>query len=133
MPMEQMSYNQRRLADLFKAIGHPTRLRILKEVLRKPYCVSELQRRLDQTQPNVSQHLAVLRDRGLVVPERRGNLTCYRLADERVRELLEIADAILRRESEEPASAAPERAPDRREPGRRPRGSRSREGLAHRP
>jgi ArsR family transcriptional regulator len=108
-----MSYNQRRLADLFKAIGHPTRLRILKEVLRKPYCVSELQRRLDQTQPNISQHLAILRDRGLVVPERRGNLTCYHLADERVRELLDMASAIVSGVREKPVFRAAERAGDR--------------------
>jgi DNA-binding transcriptional ArsR family regulator len=42
----------------------------------------------------MSQHLAILRDRGLVVPERRGNMTCYRLADGRIADLIREAREI---------------------------------------
>lgn len=84
----------RKLADVLKALGHPTRLRIIEKVQEGPFCVSELQRHLDQTQPNISQHLMILKDRGILVPERRGNLTCYHLADERIRELVKLAREI---------------------------------------
>jgi DNA-binding transcriptional ArsR family regulator len=83
------------LARLFKAMGHPTRLGLLKRISTGSFCVSELQRHLDQSQSSISQHLAILRDRGLIVPERRGNMTCYYLADERIADLLALAETLL--------------------------------------
>jgi ArsR family transcriptional regulator len=82
------------VARAFKAMGHPTRVHLLKRISTQPLCVMELQRGSDRSQSNISQHLRVLREGGLVVPERQGNLTCYRLADERVKELLTIADSL---------------------------------------
>lgn len=83
-----------RLAPIFRALGNPTRLGILRRMLDEPPCVGELQEQLGCTQPNISQHLAVLRDRGIVVAERRGNRVCYRLADPRIAELLTLAEEI---------------------------------------
>jgi DNA-binding transcriptional ArsR family regulator len=51
--------------------------------------VSDLGRELEQSQPNTSQHLAKLRDCGLIVPERRGGMTCYHLADERIAQVIQ--------------------------------------------
>jgi len=79
------------LAEAFKALGHPTRVRLLRELAEHQLCVSALQEGLDQTQSNVSQHLGVLRRCRLIVPERRGNRTCYHLAGEWVAQLLQIA------------------------------------------
>ncbi len=76
-------------------MGHPTRLGLLKRISTGMFCVSELQRDLDRSQSSISQHLAILRDRGLVVPERKGNMTCYLLADERIAELLAFAESVL--------------------------------------
>jgi len=82
------------LAPIFRALGNPTRLGILRRTLRGPLCVGDLQEELGCSQPNISQHLAVLRDRGVVVPERDGNRVCYRLADSRIAQLLQLAEQI---------------------------------------
>jgi len=82
------------LAQIFKALGHPTRLGILAKTLSGEFCVTDLQEHLDRSQANVSQHLAVLRDRGLAIPERQGNKVCYRLADERFADIIDLAAEI---------------------------------------
>jgi ArsR family transcriptional regulator len=84
-----------RLASFFKAMGHPTRLRILEKILAGEFCVSELEADLDRRQPNISQHLGILRDRGLVTPIRKGRMVCYRLADERIADVIDRARDIL--------------------------------------
>lgn len=83
-----------RLAPIFRALGDPTRLGILRRAMDGPLCVSELQNELGRSQPNISQHLAVLRDRGVMVAQRAGHRVCYRLADDRIAALLELAEAI---------------------------------------
>ena len=89
-----MNGDDERLAAVFRAMGHPTRLRLLREVVGGELCVSALGRRAGSAQATMSQHLAILRDRGLVVPERRGNTTCYRLADGRIADLIREAKEI---------------------------------------
>ena len=84
-----------RLAALFKAMGHPTRLRILERITAGGFCVSELETDLARRQANISQHLAILRDRGLVTPVRKGKMVCYRLADDRVADLIHQGRDIL--------------------------------------
>ncbi|MEA3402969.1 MAG: metalloregulator ArsR/SmtB family transcription factor [Armatimonadota bacterium] len=79
------------LADLFKALGHPARLRILAKTIDQEFCVQDLGEHLGRSQPNVSQHLAVLRERGLVIAERKGKRVCYRPADARIAELIQMA------------------------------------------
>jgi len=79
------------LAQMFRALGHPTRLGIVAKIISGEFCVIDLQEHLDRSQANLSQHLAVLRDRGLAIPERRGNKGCYRLADERITQLVTLA------------------------------------------
>jgi len=77
-----------RLAAALKALGHPTRLNLLDTIISGDFCVSELEEQLDRRQANISQHLAILRDRGLVTPVRRGKSVCYRLTDPRIADLL---------------------------------------------
>lgn len=84
------------LAQLFKALGHPLRLQILMQTLDGEFCVQEIGDRLDRNQPNVSQHLTVLRERGLVIARRRGKKVCYRLADEGIREIIMRAMGVVR-------------------------------------
>ncbi len=93
------------IADALKAVGHPTRLGLLRQMADQPLCVSDLQQRVGRSQANVSQHLAVLRDRGLVVPERRGNMTCYHLADGRIADLVRLASDLFG--GPEPAGSLP--------------------------
>jgi DNA-binding transcriptional ArsR family regulator len=86
-----------RLADVFRALGHPTRLQILTKTISGEFCVQDLGDELDRRQPNISQHLTILRERGLVVPERKGKNVCYRPADGRIAEIIEIAAEVFDR------------------------------------
>ncbi len=79
------------MARVFKALGNPTRLGILRRIMDGEMCVGELQEELDRSQPNISQHLRVLRDRGVVISERDGTRVCYRPAHPQLKELLELA------------------------------------------
>jgi len=82
------------VADALKAMAHPCRICILKSIATGELSVSELQEILCCSQPNVSQHLSIMRARGLVVRRRKGNKTCYFLRDERISDLLELAEAL---------------------------------------
>ncbi len=83
-----------RAAKVFKAMGHPVRLAIIRCALGEGMCVGELRECLDRNQPNISQHLSVLRECGLVVSEREGTRVCYRIADERVADLFRSVEEI---------------------------------------
>lgn len=65
--------------EILKAMAHPVRLRILEELLRNPRCVTAIHEILDARQPNISQHLTVLKNSGLVLAERDGPYRCYYL------------------------------------------------------
>lgn len=81
----------REMARVFRALGNATRLGILRRIIDGTMCVGELQEELHRSQPNISQHLGVLRDRGAVVYEREGARVCYRPADPRLADLLDLA------------------------------------------
>jgi len=83
-----------RMALIFRALGNATRLGILARIVDEEMCVGELQDQLGCSQPNISQHLSVLRDRGVVTPHRDGNRVCYALSDARIANLLMLAEEI---------------------------------------
>jgi len=82
-------------AQLFRALSHPVRLRILDILARQEACVCHLTAILEQRQPYVSQQLATLRDAGLVADRREGTLIYYRLADEHLANLLGEGRAVV--------------------------------------
>jgi DNA-binding transcriptional ArsR family regulator len=71
--------NIERTSARLKALGHPTRLRILCLLQKEGSCVQELEQKLDLRQSNVSQHLRILRDLDLVHVQRDGQTVCYSL------------------------------------------------------
>ena len=79
------------LAGVFRALAHPIRLQILMNTIGDELCVQDLQDDLGRSQPNISQHLTVLRERGLVTAERKGKRVCYRPADGRIAEVIRLA------------------------------------------
>ena len=85
-------------AELFRAMAHPARIRIL-EVLSEngEQSVQALQTRLAVDQPIVSQQLAKLRAHGVVTARKEGTTVIYALADPRAADLLKIAKEILNR------------------------------------
>jgi len=65
-------------ATLFRALADPTRLAVLENVMRQEMTVTDLTARFAVTQPAISQHLAVLRESGLVQRRREGRQIFYR-------------------------------------------------------
>ena len=66
-------------AETLRAAAHPIRLMILAELLEGPTCVTDIRELLKARQPNVSQHLSVLKHAGLVAFSRDGAFRCYYL------------------------------------------------------
>ena len=85
--MSSNGYNKE--GELFRALSHPVRLRILDVLAHREACVCHLTAVLHRPQPYVSQQLATLREAGLVVDRREGTLIYYRLADDRLAEWLD--------------------------------------------
>jgi len=93
-------------ADLFKALAHPVRIRVLElltEADEQP--VSHLLEATGLEASHLSQHLAVLRRYGVVTSERRGSAVWYRLASEQIVTLLAAARAFLRENLDRTESA----------------------------
>lgn len=78
-------------AEFFRALAHPLRIRILECLGTKERSVQELQRLLDLDQPVVSQQLAVLRGKGIVVARKLGTTVRYAVRDPLITQLLNTA------------------------------------------
>lgn len=78
-------------AQFLKIIGHPVRLAILDSLKDGEKCVTDVCELLKTPQPNVSQHLSVLRTVGIVSVTENGNWRCYSIANqELIRGILDI-------------------------------------------
>lgn len=82
-------------AKLFRGFGDPSRLSILDVLRQGPLTVSEIVEATGLSQSNVSNHLGCLRDCGLVAAEQQGRYVTYRLSDDRVGELIGLAEALV--------------------------------------
>jgi DNA-binding transcriptional ArsR family regulator len=78
------------VAQRFKVLSEPLRLEILQHLENGEASVSEITRAVASTQPNVSKHLRILQDGGLVARRQEGNTVYYRIADESVFELCQV-------------------------------------------
>jgi ArsR family transcriptional regulator len=76
------------LARKMKVCGHPIRLRLLNAIENREPCVSDLSACLDESQPVVSQHLAVLKREGIVTSKVSGNRRIYSVADPFIKNIL---------------------------------------------
>jgi DNA-binding transcriptional ArsR family regulator len=84
-------------AEVLKTLASPRRLEILHALAAGPIEVGRLATSLGASQPNVSQHLAVLRGAGIVEAEREGREVRYRLADSDVMIACGLMRAVLER------------------------------------
>ena len=82
-------------AKLFRGFGDSSRLAILEALRGGPLTVSEIVKATGLSQSNTSNHLACLRECGLVVSEQNWRYVTYHLSDERVARLLQLADELL--------------------------------------
>ena len=81
-------------AEFFKALAHPLRIRILDELRRGEVGVNELCARMDVEQSTLSQQLAVLRNRSIVVGRKEGQGVFYSVRDSEIFKLLDVAKKI---------------------------------------
>ena len=96
-------------ADVLKVLASPRRLEILHLLAGGPSDVSRLARDMGISQPNLSQHLAVMRTAGIVVAERDGREVSYRLADPDVMVACAIMRGFLQRRHDRLAGLAASR------------------------
>src|SRR5690349_6865948 len=82
-------------SKFFRGFGDPARLAILRALSERPMTVTELVAQTEMSQSNTSNHLRCLRDCGLVMADQQGKYMIYRLSDDRVAELLKLAEILL--------------------------------------
>ncbi len=85
---------RQRSAAVARALADPKRLCVLQSLAAGELSVRDLSERVGCQVPNMSQHLAVLRNSGLVLTRRDGNTIYYRLADARVLEACKLLQSI---------------------------------------
>ncbi len=97
-----------RMAVRFRALGEPTRLKILERLFRSPASVTEILESVGGAQANVSKHLSVLRAGGLVRARKEKNRVVYWIADPSLERLCAVVcDAVSREAQEEVKALAP--------------------------
>ncbi len=77
-------------AEYLKALAHPTRIRILETLEKQGRCVTNIGEKLDLKQSNISQHLGILRSRGILSLRREGGHSVYCIKDERALKILAL-------------------------------------------
>jgi len=82
-------------AKFFRGFADPSRLTILSVLRGGALTVSEIVAETGLSQSNTSNHLACLRNCGLVSRQQQGNYVHYQLSDEKVTRLLNLADELL--------------------------------------
>jgi len=75
-------------AEILKAIAHPVRLCIIKGLMNKECNVSHMQECLELPQSTVSQHLSILRAKGIIKGERNGLEITYSVVNEDVKKII---------------------------------------------
>jgi len=75
-------------ARALKAISHPLRLKILCVVGEQEVCVQDIVDAVGTSQSNISQHLGILRDKGVLQTRKDANRVYYRVADQRTLQLI---------------------------------------------
>jgi len=78
------------VAEYFRALSEPLRLKILNTLHDRPHNVGELTELLDCSQANVSKHLAILMRHGMVERDAQGTSAFYRIADPRIYDLCDL-------------------------------------------
>ncbi|MCL1834631.1 MAG: metalloregulator ArsR/SmtB family transcription factor [Oscillospiraceae bacterium] len=81
----------RRMAEMFKVMNDPTRLKIVNALLIAEMCVCDIAALMGMTQPSISHHLKVLRQSELIKYRREGKVVYYSLDDEHVGVLFQNA------------------------------------------
>jgi ArsR family transcriptional regulator len=79
-----------RIAEVLKALGHPTRVKIIKYLADGEKCVKEIWQELGIPQPTVSQHINILKNAGIISFRKDGVKTCYRVEEPKAVEIIKL-------------------------------------------
>jgi ArsR family transcriptional regulator len=83
------------IVKLFKAMGHPIRYEIVKFLIDEPKCVCKLNENVKFSQSNLSQHLRILKEAGILKSEKRGLNIFYRVSSPEIKELIKSAESLV--------------------------------------
>ena len=106
MDQEREEQLYRMQADLCQALADPTRLKLLTLLGERPRAVKDLVEATGERQAKISQHLAIMRQRGIVRTQRVGTEVHYSLADPRILEACHITREVLLQQLTRQASLA---------------------------
>jgi ArsR family transcriptional regulator len=82
-------------AQVCSGLADPNRILIIYNLSEGPRCVNDIASAVELSQPTVSRHLKILRERGIVRVDRDGQTMNYRLSDMRIIQALDILRAVL--------------------------------------
>ncbi|HQG30660.1 MAG TPA: metalloregulator ArsR/SmtB family transcription factor [Deltaproteobacteria bacterium] len=81
-------------ASIFKALGHPLRVGIVRELLKGEKCVGDIVSRFKVNQANASQNLNILRINGIVKNKKKGTFIYYSLKEPgKIKQILDVLEA----------------------------------------
>ena len=90
MLIEGVKVDYEKISDILKIMAHPVRLKILEGLLSDECNVGGIVEKLKLPQSTVSQHLSLLRSRGIIAPRKEGVRTCYKVVSQKVKGVIEI-------------------------------------------
>lgn len=80
---------------IFKALGHPIRYKIVKFLYDGPKCVCKLNEDIEFSQANLSQHLKILKQAGILSSEKVGMNIHYRINSEEIKNIIDSVDKLV--------------------------------------
>ncbi|MCX5757992.1 MAG: metalloregulator ArsR/SmtB family transcription factor [Candidatus Hydrogenedentes bacterium] len=92
-------------AEILAALAHPNRIRIIELLRKDVMCNCELAPALDLEQSNLSRHLKILVQAGILNSWKDGLRVNFKVTDNRIFKILEVAAVVARRETEKKAEA----------------------------
>jgi len=85
--------NYEEKSEVLKALGHPVRLKIVDWLLNNDGCnVNKMVEKLGLPQSTVSQHLGILKNKGIIASTKKGVLTCYNVVDKQMTGVVKLLE-----------------------------------------
>jgi DNA-binding transcriptional ArsR family regulator len=85
-----MAIDYNKISELLKALAHPVRLKMVNGLLSNECHVDKIVKKLGLPQSTISQHLGILKNRGILEGRKNGVKTCYRVVDKKIAQLMNI-------------------------------------------
>lgn len=89
------------VANIFKAMAHPTRVHIVKLLKDSPLCVCDILPQLESEQSNTSQHLSILRSQSILDSRKDGSMVIYKIKSPEVLQMIDLAESVILKQIEE--------------------------------